>query len=127
MTATYAVIVILALLLIKHFIWDFFYQPPYMWKNKGTMGHPGGLIHAGAHAFASFAILLWWAGFENALFVSICEFFIHYAMDFAKMNLNRDMGWACNTHDQFWQLTGLDQLVHQLTYIGMVFYVVYFR
>lgn len=125
MAITYSAILLLTLLLIKHFIWDFYYQPPYMWKNKGTFGHPGGLLHSGAHAISSLLILLPFAP-EWALFLASCEFVIHYAMDFTKMNLNRDMGWACNTHDQFWQLTGFDQLVHQITYVGMVFYVIYF-
>lgn len=118
-------LVLISFLLIKHYIWDFYYQPPYMWKNKGTFGHPGGLLHAGIHAAASLIILVSFSDLEKALFLSICEFVIHYATDFYKMNINREMGWACNTHDQFWQLTGFDQLIHQLTYIGMTYTVVH--
>ena len=117
--ALYVGLIVVLLLLVKHYMWDFYYQPPYMWKNKGTFGHPGGLLHAGVHALSTLLIIVWWIGLEDALFLSICEFVIHYAMDFTKMNLNRDMGWACNTHDQFWQLTGFDQLVHQITYIAI--------
>lgn len=117
-------LLLITLLLVKHFIWDFYFQPPYMWKNKGTFGHPGGILHSGIHAASSFSILVWWTSPLFALFFSLFEFSIHYLTDFAKMNINRSHGWACNTHDQFWQLTGLDQLIHQLTYIIMVYAVV---
>lgn len=123
MTSATSVLLLITLFLWKHFVWDFYCQPPYMWKNKGTLGHPGGLLHAGAHAASSFLILLPF-GCEQALFLSICEFIIHYVVDFTKMNINKEMGWACNTHEQFWQLVGFDQLIHQLTYIGMTFTVI---
>jgi len=122
--ALYAGLIVVLLLLVKHYMWDFYYQPPYMWKNKGTFGHPGGLLHAGVHALSTLLIIVGWIGLEDALFLSICEFVIHYAMDFYKMNINREMGWACNTHDQFWQLTGFDQLVHQINYIAIAAFVV---
>ena len=116
---------LITLLLVKHFIWDFYYQPPYMWKNKGTFGHPGGILHSYAHAQASFFILVWWTTPLFALFFSLFEFSIHYLTDFAKMNINKAKGWACNTHEEFWQLTGFDQLIHQLTYVVMVYAVVH--
>jgi hypothetical protein len=46
--------------------------------------------------------------------------FIHYHIDWAKMNLNARMGWSANTHEQFWWLLGLDQYLHALTYIGLI-------
>lgn len=122
--ALYVGLIVVLLLLVKHYMWDFYYQPPYMWKNKGTFGHPGGLLHAGAHAASTLIIISGLIGLQDALFLSICEFVIHYFMDFYKMNINREMGWACNTHDQFWQLTGFDQLVHQITYIAIAAFVV---
>jgi hypothetical protein len=33
------------------------------------------------------------------------------------MNLNKKLGWGPTTHEQFWWLLGLDQLLHALTYI----------
>lgn len=48
---------LLLALQIKHFIWDFYYQPPYMWQNKGTFGHPGGIVHSGLHAITTFYLL----------------------------------------------------------------------
>ena len=48
----------LALLQAKHFLFDFVFQTPYQLKNKGTYGHPGGLLHAGLHAAGSLPAIL---------------------------------------------------------------------
>jgi hypothetical protein len=111
------IIVLLALLLVKHFVWDFYYQPPYMWQNKGTFGHWGGVVHSGIHAFTTFIILLFFTTPLLALLLMLFEFVVHYLTDYAKMNINRIKGWGATTHNEFWQLTGFDQLMHQLTYI----------
>lgn len=106
---------------IKHFIWDFYYQPPYMWQNKGTFGHPGGIIHSGLHALTTFYLLFTFpVGLELAVLLAAGEFVAHYLIDYAKMNINRIKGWTATTHNEFWQLTGLDQLIHQLTYVAIL-------
>lgn len=86
-----------------------------MWQNKGTYGHWGGVVHSGLHAAATLIILLFFTPY--ALPLAILEFMLHYNIDWAKMNINKKMGWTATTHNQFWQLTGFDQLLHQLTYI----------
>lgn len=104
----------------KHFIFDFCYQPPYQYKNKGTYGHLGGIVHSGQHAFFSWIVLLYFASFPLALGLSLFEFIAHYHIDWLKMNINKIQGWACNTHNEFWILTGLDQYLHYVTYIVMI-------
>lgn len=113
-------LLLLTALLIKHFIFDFYYQPPFMWQNKGKFGHWGGIAHSGLHALATFLILLFFTITPIALFACLFEFVIHYLTDWCKMNINRIKGWGATTHEQFWQLTGFDQLIHQLTYIVIV-------
>ncbi len=108
-------------LTVKHFVCDFLYQPPYQWQNKGTYGHWGGIVHSGQHAMASFLILLFFVATPIALAIAISEFIIHYHTDWAKMNINKAYGWGATTHNQFWVLLGVDQLIHSLTYIGMVY------
>lgn len=112
-----SLLILLVALQIKHFVLDFAYQPPYMWMNKGTLGHPGGIIHAGLHALMSFILVLTVSSVSVALTVLLFEFVAHYLIDYAKMNINRIKGWKCNTHSEFWILAGLDQLLHQFTYI----------
>lgn len=115
------VLLLLTLLLVKHFIFDFYYQPPYMWQNKGTFGHWGGIAHSGIHAFATYFILCLFVVPAAALMLAAFEFVVHYLTDWAKMNINRIKGWTATTHNEFWQLTGFDQLVHQLTYVFILF------
>ena len=113
-------ILLMTLLLVKHFIWDFWYQPPFMWQNKGTFGHLGGIIHSGTHAFTTCLILYFFVAPDYAIVISTFEFVAHYITDWAKMNINRLKGWTATTHNEFWQLTGFDQLVHQLTYVAIL-------
>ena len=113
--------IVLGLFQIKHFFIDFVFQPPWMWQNKGTYGHLGGIVHAGLHGVVTVPILL--LAEVNPTLIAILalsEFLAHYHIDWAKMNINAKMGWKSNTHNQFWILTGLDQLLHQLTYLAIV-------
>lgn len=93
-----------------------------MWQNKGTFGHPGGIVHSGLHAVTTCIILTFWlVNPLGAVVLALFEFVVHYVMDWAKMNINKAKGWGATTHNEFWQLTGFDQLIHQLTYITIIF------
>ena len=111
-------------LTLKHFVVDFPLQKPYQWMNKGTYGHPGGILHAGLHGWATYLVLLFVTSWPIALILGVLDMFLHYHIDWAKMNLNAKMGWKSNEHEQFWTLLGFDQLLHQLTYILIVFIVI---
>lgn len=112
-------LILVALLFTKHFVVDFPLQNRYQWSNKGTYGHPGGILHSALHAFGTMLCLVWYAP-AVALYLAIADGLVHYHIDWAKMNLNARMGWAPNTHEQFWWLLGLDQFLHALTYIVVV-------
>jgi len=114
------VIVLILLLFTKHFIFDFVYQPPYQWQNKGTYGHWGGLVHALQHGIATWLILAIYIPWYSAALLCALEMAFHYHIDYFKMNINRIYGWKCNTHNEFWILTGADQYLHALTYIWIV-------
>ncbi len=114
-------LLILFLLFTKHFVIDFPLQKPYQWMNKGTYGHPGGLLHSGLHGLGTWLSLVWFTPYAIAL--ALFDFVVHYHIDWAKMNLNAKMGWGANTHEEFWWLLGLDQYIHSLTYIAIVAYI----
>ena len=108
---------VLSALTIKHFVFDFLYQPSYQWQNKGTYGHPGGIVHSGQHALATLVILSFLVSPMLAAGLAFLEFIIHYHMDWFKMWYNKRKQWTATTHNEFWVLMGFDQLIHSLTYL----------
>ena len=113
---------LLALLLLKHFIVDFPLQRPYHYENKGVYGHAGGLLHAGMHGVGTWFCFAWLFPL-TAVYLALFDTLIHYHVDWAKVNINKAFGWGPN-NSQFWVLLGLDQLIHCLTYIGLVYILV---
>ncbi|NQU67192.1 MAG: DUF3307 domain-containing protein [Candidatus Marinimicrobia bacterium] len=120
------VLYLVTILTIKHFLADFTpLQTHYMLANKGTYGHWGGISHAGVHAILSIIVLviasIGFAEIRWAMIFCICigEFFIHYHMDWFKEYVCRVKEWK-STDYPFWGLFGIDQLVHHLTYIAMI-------
>jgi hypothetical protein len=113
--------VTLTYLLVKHFICDFpiQVQPPWMFLNKGTYGHPGGIAHSLVHALATVAFVLGMqlCSWPIALAIGILEWIIHYHMDWWKMWWGKRNGYKADTHSEFWFWLGIDQLVHGLTYV----------
>jgi hypothetical protein len=120
MSPSTVVLLLITALFVKHFFIDFPMQKPYQWMNKGTYGHPGGLVHASLHSLGTFLVLIFFTGGELAVMLALLDGVIHYHVDWAKMNINKRMGWTATTHAEFWTLVGLDQLLHALTYIGIV-------
>lgn len=121
---------LLFLFQIKHLVVDFFLQNrfPYMWVNKHRVFHPGGWLHAGSHAVATFLIFAHWhrptigpgiPWVDAAIILSVVELFIHFLIDLCKMRFNAWMKWQCHTSPQFWNLLGIDQFLHQLTYLWL--------
>lgn len=120
-------ITLLILLQLKHFICDFPLQKPYQYLNKGTYGHLGGILHSFIHGIATWLILGFFTDENNSYLVpllSILEAVIHYHIDWAKVKINKRYGWKCDSSEKFWYLLGFDQLLHQLTYIGIVYFIV---
>jgi hypothetical protein len=111
-------LLIFTLLITKHFIVDFPLQQAYQYTNKGTYGHPGGILHAGLHGIGTFLCLMVFSPF--AVLFAFVDMIVHYHIDWAKMNINSKLGWGPTTHEQFWWLMGLDQLLHYLTYVGIL-------
>jgi len=116
---------ILFALSIKHFIVDFPLQAfPYQYKNKGTYMHPGGLLHSGLHGVGTFVALFFFVQPMAAIGLATVDAIVHYHIDWAKMNINRIAGWTPVNSEKFWTLLGLDQLLHTLTYLWIVWILV---
>lgn len=107
----------LALFETKHFVCDFVLQSRYQWSNKGIYGHPGGLIHAGLHAFGSLpALLILGASASLTAVILIAEFLVHYHIDWLKEQINKRF-MLSRDKNLFWAIFGADQFLHQMTYL----------
>ena len=112
-------LILILLLFSKHFIVDFPLQTKFQYSNKGTYGHPGGILHASLHGLGTFICIYWYAPIA-AIYLTLADMFVHYHIDWAKMKLNSKLGWSPTTHEQFWWLLGLDQYLHAVTYVVFV-------
>lgn len=109
-------------LVLKHFICDFPLQAcPFMYLNKGTYGHIGGIFHAIIHVLGTFFVVAIFFSPLVAGAAAVVDGFAHYHIDFAKMRIGALMGWGPTTSEWFWILLGFDQLLHYLTYFGIVY------
>ena len=114
------VLFVLVGLELKHYAADYLLQPSWLLGGKGDLAAAGGYIHAGIHVLGT-AIVLLAAGIGIIAIALIClaEFFVHYAIDYVKYRYGRvDMAAA---PWRFWALHGFDQMLHQLTYAGIMF------
>lgn len=116
------------LFLTKHFIVDFPLQTKYQWSNKGTYGHPGGLLHAFLHVIGTMLVLCFFCSITTVtvtpfkmVVLSLIDGVIHYHIDGLKMRLNEYMGWKPDNSECFWWLLGFDQYLHNLTYLLLIF------
>jgi hypothetical protein len=111
----------IAVLMLKHTIADFFLQTPYQYLNKGTYGHPGGLLHSFIHVMLTPLVYLVLAPASLLLAAAIAlgEFTVHYHTDWFKEKVTHANGWTPQTRG-FWNTLGVDQLVHGLTYVAIV-------
>ena len=119
-TAEIALLAI-AVLMVKHWVADFLLQTIYQVKNKGRYGHPGGLMHSAIHVVCTLPVFAVLpppsAQFAAGLLAG--EYVFHYHVDWLKEQLNRRFGLKPDMSG-FWYLLGLDQLVHGLTYVVIV-------
>lgn len=121
-----SVLLLMLLLQIKHLIVDWCWQPEYEWKNKGTYGHFGGFRHAGKNAIGTGLCFALFFPITTSIVIMIFDFLFHYHIDWAKMNINRIKNWGPLTHSEFWMLTGLDQFAHQIVYLALIVFAIYF-
>lgn len=110
-----------AVLLFKHALADFFLQTTYQFMNKGTYGHPGGILHSGIHVALTPLVYLVLAPASLAFVLALAasEFLAHYHIDWLKEQIVRRNFWTMQDRG-FWYALGTDQFIHGLTYLVMV-------
>jgi len=115
--------ILLAMLVFqaKHFLCDFVLQSYDRVQKKGIYLHPAGLLHAGEHAVMSIPALLCLSQAPVPIAILVLgEFVVHYHADWLKAQLDRFLKLS-DRDLLFWVIYGADQLIHQITYIGMIY------
>ncbi len=115
-----AVFLMLCLLLIKHMFADYYLQTPKMLSGRGEYFHLGRAQHAAVHVVGSVVVfLVFGAPLLFILIIAALEWFIHFNIDYIKASYS-DKKRLEPTQAAFWRAAGLDQLMHNLTYLAMV-------
>lgn len=112
-------LVMLALFQLKHFVCDWVIQTDQQIRHKGRYMDLTGVTHSIDHAILTVAVILPFSS-RWAFTAGLVDGIIHYHVDWLKQNLC--FQWSLNPGDKkFWVLMGADQLLHQLTYLALVF------
>jgi len=115
--STATVLLILFLLTIKHFFVDYILQTEKLVKEK-KKNNSALAKHAFHHAIGSSIIFLFFVGPFTALFVGLIDFCIHAIVDYLKMH--SPIFKAKPMTHSFFVYFGLDQMLHHLTYIFLI-------
>lgn len=119
--AVMLVLMAMSYLLIKHAVADFLLQTENQRLTKGTYGALGGVTHGLTHVALTLPVFFIVAGVPLTIAAALlaAEFVIHYHLDWCKDQVVRRQGWT--SHDTpFWWALGIDQLLHGLTYVAIV-------
>jgi hypothetical protein len=113
-------VVLAAVFSVKHFLADFVLQTRWiaLGKDCRTDWVRPLLAHVTIHAGLALVIILvvtprlWW--------LALIDFVVHFGVDRGKTVLGRSGRWSPDDA-RYWWLFGFDQLLHQLTNIGLAF------
>jgi len=111
---------------VKHMFADYFLQTPKMLTGRGQYWHMGRAQHAAIHAVGSIIVFVL-VGAPILFILAICfaEWVVHFHIDWAKAKHSESKCLA-PTEAAFWRAFGMDQTLHGLTYVVMVWaWVVY--
>lgn len=117
-----AALILLILFQLKHWYIDFVDQSMDEVHSKGKYGEWLGIRHSlkqGIGTYIAVALVVGAEYWVFALVIAAIDAVVHYHTDWAKMNWgNRDIQTPA-----FWAHLGLDQMVHQVTYILLTYMV----
>ena len=120
-----AVLLLILLLQIKHFICDGLLQTKAMVDGKSIYGNRLGLLHAGIHGLGSLAAFAWFGlDWKMVFALAIADMVVHYHIDFTKENIVKINGWT-TTAREFWWALAADQFLHHLTYLALTAIIVW--
>lgn len=118
-------LLLLALLQVKHYYADFVIQTYDQTVRKGIYRDPCGISHSLDHVWTTMVVLLMFNVVQYIsplviVAVAFVEGIVHYHIDWIKVKFGTK-----NMHSGlFWNQFGLDQLAHQLTYLYITYFII---
>ena len=124
-TKIHVVFVLLVLFQIKHFIADFPLQREYMLRKtqQGWDFLMPLATHCFVHGGLTLAIVLFFA--PQLWWLALVDFAIHFLMDRIKSGPKYLGRFSDMSKPGFWNCLGVDQMVHHLTHIGIIWCIVH--
>lgn len=114
------VMMLLCMLQIKHMLGDFFFQTKIMLEGRNEYVHFGRVLHAGVHSLGSLIVfVVIGAPLAFVVLLVLAEGVVHYHIDWWK-GRHTDEQKLTPADAAFWRATGIDQTLHQLTYVAMI-------
>jgi hypothetical protein len=108
---------------LKHWYIDFVNQSNVEIASKGIYCDGAGLNHSVKHGIGTMLCIIIVTGIDHIAFASILALLdcvVHYHIDWLKSNYGRkDI-----SQKHFWMDLGLDQMMHQLTYILIAYLII---
>mgnify|MGYP000227006797 CR=1 FL=1 len=121
-TEIQTVLILLALFQVKHTFADYFMQTQRMLSNRSVYAHVGRVQHAGIHAILTLlVVLIVGLPLSVALTLFAIDGVVHFHIDWLKGTYSESSGEGPDQRN-YWRAFGVDQLAHQLTYVGMVWF-----
>ena len=119
------IFVLLILFQIKHFAADYPLQTQYMLgKFKRDDWIMPLSFHSGVHALFTLTIAITFANsLYTIIFVTITDFIIHFIMDRIKASPDLLGKWK-PTDTMFWNIVGIDQMVHHFTHYFIIYIII---
>lgn len=106
---------LIALLLTKHFLADFPWQTQWMVKDKAT-SLTTLVSHGLVHALLTLGVIGVCTGTWRSD-IAMLELIVHCTIDVIKAQSKRPP-----SDPRFWTLLGLDQWAHHMSYVGIALY-----
>lgn len=114
------IMVLLCLFQIKHMFADYFLQTRRMLDGRSEYWHLGRAQHAGVHALGSIlALLIVGTSFGFIIVLALLEWVVHFNIDYGKARVTKKLMLRPD-QASFWRAAGMDQCLHQLTYVAMI-------
>lgn len=113
------VLILLALLQVKHMFADYYLQTPRMLAGRCRYLHAGRAQHAGVHAgFTALVLAVMGTPWTWIAALCLAEWAVHFHIDWGKARWSEAKGHTPQEAG-FWRAAGFDQFLHQASYLAL--------